>query len=123
MNDGALAGNICTCRQRRHGYCLVADAAGVDCSGFVSLVWEIAYHSTSYLHEVTRTIAFEELERGDALNKAGSHVRLFVGFEDDAKTRIRIIESAIDCGGVCESVISVARLDGYVPIRLNTIVD
>jgi hypothetical protein len=123
LSEGAIAGDICTCRQKRYNYCIVPQAAGVDCSGFVSQVWEIPYHSTSYLHEVSTPIAFDELKPGDALNKAGSHVRLFLGFEDDAKTSVRIIESAVECDGVCESVISVARLGGYVPIRLSTILD
>jgi hypothetical protein len=120
---GALTGDVCTCRLAAHNYCIVERAAGVDCSGFVSQVWGIAYETTSHLHAVTTTIRWEDLKPGDALNKAGSHVRLFIKFEDDARTQVRVAESAVTCGGVCERVLSASRFDGYKPIRLRNMSD
>lgn len=123
MDEGRLAGDSCTCRDPEYDYCIVPEASGIDCSGFVSQVWEIDYHTTSNLSAVATPIAWDDLKPGDALNKPGSHVRLFVGFEDQDELLVRVIESAVSCGGVCERVLSAARFSGYQPIRLNSMVD
>ena len=44
---GALAGSLCTCRQAEYNYCVFADAAGIDCSGFVSRAWGIDKRGTA----------------------------------------------------------------------------
>lgn len=52
---------------------------GVDCSGFVSRVWErTSKYSTNTLQNISHAINKSQLEIGDILNKAGSHVALFV---------------------------------------------
>jgi len=53
-------------------------AVGVDCSGFVSVAWELPYkHSTSSLPNISTEYSdFDELLPGDIVNNAGSHVRL-----------------------------------------------
>lgn len=59
-----------------HG--VLSCTAGVDCSGFVSQVWETDIkYGTSTIHEVSHGIDVEDLERADALNDAGSHIVLF----------------------------------------------
>ena len=51
---------------------------GVDCSGFLSQVWETEHkYGTSTFHEVTEEIAVTDLVRGDGMNDAGSHCVLF----------------------------------------------
>ncbi len=51
---------------------------GVDCSGFVSQAWETDQkYGTATFYQVTSEISISELERGDALNNAGSHIVLF----------------------------------------------
>ncbi len=55
-----------------------------DCSGFVSMAWHLAPHglSTSTLDSAGSTIAKSALRPGDALNAAGVHTVLFIGWKD-----------------------------------------
>lgn len=122
---GDLAGDICTCRSAEYDYCLVPEAAGLDCSGFVSYAWKIPYHVTSSLHEVSQKISWDELKSGDILNKSGTHVMLFDRYADPGKDRLHVIESSTNCDGVCESLFSARdlRQKGYVPLRYVKIRD
>lgn len=117
----ALAGNVCTCREPQFNGCMVARAAGVDCSGFVSRAWGLKEHSgTSRLAALAAPLpGLFELRPGDILNRPGSHVRLFVGFEPGPEMRLRTLESAVSCGGVCERVYTPAQLINYRPMRLR----
>lgn len=114
-----LAGDVCTCREAVYNQCIVGEAAGVDCSGFVSRAWGLSSHTgTSSLASVSRPLrGLADLRPGDALNRAGSHVRLFIGFEPGPQMRLRTRESAVSCGGVCEQVYTPAQLVNYRPIR------
>ena len=125
VRQGRLVGDVCTCRAEKYNYCLIPRAIGLDCSGFVSYAWKTSYHVTSALHEISQEIPWEELKSGDALNKAGSHVRLFVSFADHGKKKVNIIESSLTCEGVCENTFSVKELkqSGYVPLRYVNIRD
>jgi hypothetical protein len=104
INQGALAGNVCTCRD---GDCVVSAAAGVDCSGFVSRAWKLtSHHGTSELPAIAPAVNdpganFRNAKKGDVFNKAGSHVRLFVSVQE-APLRITVLESitAKTCTGV-----------------------
>ncbi len=51
--------------------------AGLDCSGFLSMVWETGHYSTSTFDAVTDVISVSDLDRADGFNKAGSHCALF----------------------------------------------
>lgn len=51
--------------------------AGVDCSGFVSMVWATSRYTTSSMHQAANQIAQADLLAGDVFNKAGYHVALF----------------------------------------------
>jgi hypothetical protein len=117
----ALAGNVCTCREPRYGGCMVARAAGVDCSGFISRAWGLKIHTgTSLLaQEAVQLPGFLELKPGDILNRPGNHVRLFVRFEPGPEVRLRTLESAVSCGGVCEKIYTPAQLIYYRPMRLK----
>lgn len=120
-----LAGDVCTCRESAHNYCLVPESTGLDCSGFISFVWDIPYHTTSSMHEVSADIGWAELQAGDALNRSGRHVMLFVEFANISRTEVRVIESSVTCRGVCESVHSVAELQSrnYQPIRFDGVMN
>lgn len=117
----ALAGDVCTCRQPAYGYCTVARAAGVDCSGFVSRAWGLrAHHGTTRLGSLAdRLPSLTALRPGDALNRPGNHVRLVVRIEPGVELRIRTLESSVSCGGVCEEVYNPSQLEGYRPLRLR----
>lgn len=50
---------------------------GVDCSGFVSRAWASGRYTTSSLPGISTEITRSELQRGDIINDAGSHVAMF----------------------------------------------
>lgn len=120
IGAGALAGSVCTCRDPEYNLCVVSYAAGVDCSGFVSRSWGIPKLGTLALDRVARPVAdLTQLRPGDALNKAGSHVRLFLGFKAGPEMIIDVLESAASarCGGMCRSSYTVLELARYRPLR------
>lgn len=123
IRDGAVAGDVCTCRCTRGSSCTLQDwcidpaTTGFDCSGFVSNVWQINYHSTVSLHKMAKPIHWQDLKPGDILNKPGRHVRLFMGFSGENATQFSIMESSIECGGVCAHEMHISLLKGYIPYR------
>ena len=121
LADGHLAGSVCTCRDPQFNQCVVGFATGVDCSGFVSRSWGIAKRGTTGLGQVAKPIAFNQLRPGDALNRAGHHVRLFVGFKPGADVVANVLELATNlaCEGVCQSSYTVDQLNGYKPLRFS----
>ncbi|MDI1330900.1 hypothetical protein [Pseudomonas sp.] len=124
LSQGDLAGAVCTCRISDYNYCIVPRTTGVDCSGFISNVWRAERHTTSSLKNISVILpSILDLKPGDALNRPGSHVRLFLGFTNDQEIKIKTIESSVSCGGVCERTYSMAELNGYLPIRFKGITD
>src|SRR4029453_11590298 len=121
IESGVLAGNICTRNAPR------TDVAGVDCSAFVSAAWGLSTHfTTAAIPAITRRLDNPwDLQPGDALNKPGSHVMLFLRFTADRKAEV--IESATGgCNGrVCRNVYPLAALlaRGYVPVRYRALAD
>ncbi len=97
--------------------------AGVDCSGFLSMIWETDHYATStFADGPTHEIPWSAITRGDAVNDPGSHVVLYT-HETDAgwpvfyeasgsAKRVRINAS----GGY-------SYLDGYQPIRFDSITE
>lgn len=117
---GALAGDVCTCRSASNNYCLFSGSAGVDCSGFVSRAWGIPKRGTSGLLDVSDSVGgLGDLKPGDAFNRPGSHVRLFVGVASGANLAFTVLESSTrrDCEGVCERTYRPSELSGYGLIR------
>ena len=117
---GSLAGSVCTCREPAFNQCVVSFAAGVDCSGFVSRTWGIPKRGTTGLGQVAQPVNdITKLRLGDALNKAGSHVRLFIGFKPGAELLFEVLKSATNlrCEGVCRSTYTLQQLAGYQPLR------
>jgi hypothetical protein len=116
---GTLAGNVCTRNEPR------SDVAGVDCSAFVSAAWGLASHFTTIaIPAITTPLADPwDLLPGDALNKPGSHVMLFLRFTPDRK--IEVMEAAPRaCNGrVCRNVYPLASVlaRGYTPVRFRAL--
>jgi hypothetical protein len=114
---GRLAGNVCTRNDPR------PDVAGVDCSAFVSACWGLSTHfSTMAIPAIARELdSAWDLLPGDALNKPGSHVMLFMRFTPDR--RAEVIESSTGgCNGkVCSNVYPLSSLlqRGYRPVRFR----
>lgn len=117
---GALAGDVCTCRQPSLDYCLVQESAGVDCSGFVSKAWGIEKRGTSGLLDVATELGnIAELRPGDAFVRPGNHVRLLTALDSGAGVSYTVLESttSLRCEGVCESTYRPSELNGYRLIR------
>jgi len=115
IERGVLAGNVCTRNDPRK------DAAGVDCSAFVSAAWGLQTHFTTL---AIPAIAKElnnpwDLLPGDALNKAGSHVVLFVRFTADRKAEVIEASPGACNGRVCRNVYPLSALlaRGFKPVR------
>lgn len=119
INGGVMAGNVCTRNAPRR------DVAGVDCSAFVSATWGLSTHFTTIaIPAITTPLSNAwDLRPGDALNKPGSHVMLFVRFTPDRKAEV--IEAATGgCNGrVCRNVYPLSALlaRGYTPVRYRAL--
>ncbi|MBW6458374.1 MAG: hypothetical protein K0B52_04340, partial [FCB group bacterium] len=63
------------------------NSVGNDCSGYVSVCWKTSQkYGTSTIHNVSHQLSsVNDLLPGDATNKAGSHIRLFVEWTNDGK--------------------------------------
>ncbi|MBE6049028.1 MAG: hypothetical protein E7213_11640 [Clostridium sp.] len=94
---------------------------GNDCSGFVSAAWGISRHTTSTLPDVSRQISYNDLQPGDILNKAGSHVVLFGGWADNAKTKMIILEQTPPKAKKSTKDKSYYTSRGYVARRWNNL--
>lgn len=104
-----------------HG--ILSCTTGVDCSGFVSMVWETDHYSTSTFDSgPTHGISWSAAKRADAFNDAGSHVVLFT-HETDAGWPV-FYEAA---GGAEKVRLNASSgwsyVDGYEPIRFDDIED
>jgi hypothetical protein len=122
IEHGVLAGNICTRNEPR------GDTAGVDCSAFVSATWGLATHfTTSAIPTITEPITdpSSDLRPGDAFNKPGSHVMLFLRFTPSRM--VEVMESSPgNCPGrVCRNVYPLASLlaRGYQPVRFRALLN
>ena len=121
IDRGTKAGNVCTRNDPRR------DVAGVDCSAFVSAAWGLSSHFTTIaIPSIAKPLSNAlDLLPGDALNKAGSHVMLFVKFTADKKAEV-IEASTGGCNGkVCRNVYPLGSLltRGYVPVRYRGLVN
>jgi hypothetical protein len=119
--NGVLAGNVCTHNDPR------PDVAGVDCSAFVSAAWGLANHfTTAAIPAITTELANAwDLQPGDALNKPGSHVMLFLRFTPDRKAEVMESSTGGCNGRVCRNVYPLASLlaRGFKPVRFKALQD
>jgi hypothetical protein len=119
IDRGMLAGNVCTRNAPR------PDVTGVDCSAFVSAAWGLATHfTTAAIPAITRRLDNPwDLQPGDALNKPGSHVMLFLRFTPDRKAEVMEASPGACNGRVCRNVYPLASIlaRGYAPVRYRTL--
>ncbi len=127
IRSGRAAGDLYTSDKRRLGGAAVSgDAAGVDCSGFISRCWKLPRkHSTSMLIGICNPLAdASELRPGDILNIGEGHVLLFVSWKDPEKTRARFYEAApFSKTRASEQDIAPLIAPGYQPLRYRGIRD
>ncbi len=121
VSRGALAGNVCTHNNPRY------DVVGVDCSSFVSAAWGLSTHyTTAAIPSIASLIPNPwDLKPGDALNKPGSHVMLFIGFSADRQAQVLQASPGACNGRVCYSTYPLAALleRGYEPRRFRALAD
>jgi len=119
INRGVLAGNVCTRNAPR------TDVTGVDCSAFVSAAWGLATHfTTAAIPAISRRLDNPwDLQPGDALNKPGSHVMLFLRFTPDRKAEVMEASPGACNGRVCRNVYPLASIlaRGYAPVRYRAL--
>jgi len=119
IERGVLAGNICTHNSPR------SDVAGVDCSAFVSAAWGLSTHYTTAAIPAiaSRVTNAWDLRPGDALNKPGSHVMLFLRFTPDRKAEVMESSPGACSGRVCRNIYPLASLlaRGFVPVRFRAL--
>jgi hypothetical protein len=121
VESGTMAGNVCTKNAPR------ADVAGVDCSAFVSAAWGLSIHyTTAAIPAIAKPVGNPwDLKPGDALNKPGSHVMLFLRFTPDRKAEVMESSTGGCNGRVCRNVYPLASLlqRGYIPVRFRALAD
>jgi uncharacterized protein (TIGR03382 family) len=115
LEDGDGAGS-----HSWHG--ILSCTVGLDCSGFVSMVWEEGHYSTSSLSAVTHNISVSDMLPTDAFNDPGSHITLYTHTTDAGQPVF------YEAAGGAEKVRVNASggwsyVDGYQPIRLDGISD
>jgi hypothetical protein len=119
IDHGVLAGNICTHNTPR------TDVAGVDCSAFVSAAWGLASHfTTDAIPAIAQPLSNPwDLRPGDALNKPGSHVMLFLRFTPDRMAEVMESSPGACNGRVCRNVYPLAALlaRGFQPVRFRAL--
>ena len=117
--NGMLAGNVCTHNNPR------PDTTGVDCSAFVSAAWGLSTHfTTAAIPGISQQLDNAwDLQPGDALNKPGSHVMLFLGFTPDRKAQVMESSTGGCNGKVCRNVYPLSSLlaRGYRPVRYRVL--
>jgi hypothetical protein len=108
-----------------------------DCSGFVSMAWGltpsgISSPNTNSLPQYgTWLNSLDDLRPGDAIDKPGSHVVLFVSWADSGHTVANVYEETSytdeegpDPGTIASRWTRTSLINGgYRPLRYNNIVD
>lgn len=102
------------------------DGYRTDCSGFVSMCWELARPglTTSTLHTASREISKAELQEGDAILCPSTHVVLFAGWADSSKSSYSGMEEANSSTGTVRRTIPYPYWSDqgcYRPVRSNTV--
>lgn len=118
--DAAIADGLGAGSHSWHG--ILSCTAGVDCSGFVSEVWETPHQSTSTFYQVSSDIDVNDLTRADAVDEVGSHMVLWAYETGDGQPIF--YEAA---GSAQKTRLNATSgwsyLDGFQPIRFDTIED
>jgi hypothetical protein len=124
--DRKLGNGLAAGGHSRYG--VLSCAAGIDCSGFVTLCWGLSQSGHAYSTSNLRTIAgkpkynwFTDMKAGDVLNKAGSHVVMFTGYNPDGT--INVCEASGSKSRVVCSKTTWSRFKGYIPLQYKGIDD
>lgn len=124
--DRKLEGGLAAGAHSRYG--VLKCAAGVDCSGFVSLCWGLPASEHAYGTSSLREIAgkpkynwYADMKPGDVLNKPGSHVVLFTGYNPDGT--IGVCEASSSQARVVCRKSTWSRFKGYIPLEYKGIDD
>ncbi|WP_394614778.1 FG-GAP-like repeat-containing protein [Lentzea sp. JNUCC 0626] len=98
-----------------------------DCSGYVSMAWGLGRSRSTYdLPEIMDTIPRDQLKPGDVLfqhNNTTKHVALFVGWDDNARTRPIVREEWDDNQVAEQRVWPASWANGFTPMRYKKIVE
>ncbi len=118
LAEGQAAGS-----HSRHG--VTRCTTGIDCSGFVSFCWKQPQkYGTSNIRQIAGRAKynwFTDLKPGDALNKAGSHIVLFV--EYDGNGQPIVYEARGGRGKVVKNTRTWNQLKGYIPLQYKNVVE
>jgi hypothetical protein len=120
--DKKLAQGQAAGSHSRHG--ITGCTAGIDCSGFVARCWggKSRKYSTRNIREIAgrpRLNWFTDLKPGDAMNKPGSHIVLFAGYNPDGTPNV--YEASGSAGKVVFRKWPWARFRGYYPLRYHKV--
>ena len=127
IKSGKYAGDIYTQQKRQQLNDAVSDeTCGVDCSGFVSRCWRLAQpYSTRTLPNICTALpSWDDLKKGDIVNKSNDHVLIFEHWLDESKTRFMAYETGCPpTWKVLRHPIQVNYVKGlgYLPYRYNNI--
>ena len=96
-----------------------------DCSGYVSMCWETSTpgYVTLTMHNISDPISASQLRPGDVLLKAGSHVRLFVGWADALRTTYVCYEQTPPHTKSSIRALADDLDDDYIPYRYENITE
>ncbi len=121
ISDGMGAGST---RSDYYDRGIFTCVVGADCSGFVSRAWKMYPRKyTRSMYEVSYEIDVSDMKKGDALNKAGSHMVLLAYFHRDGSP---VIMETTQSDALYRSVFrktTWSRLSGFKPIRYDYIED
>lgn len=97
-----------------------------DCSGFVSMAWQLAKPglTTFTMHTVATNIKKTDLQPGDAINCDTTHIVLFGGWANAAKTQYTALYEANPAQGTVKKISPYPFFDNvscYHPIRYNKV--
>lgn len=100
------------------------DGYRTDCSGFVSMCWELGKPglTTFTMHTVATNIGKDQLQPGDAMNCDSRHIVLFAGWADGGKTQYVAMEEANSATGTVKRNIPYPYYNGdtcFHPIKYN----
>ncbi len=120
--DGVLAGKKCGDDYTQSMGTTDLYCIGVDCSGLVSRCWgtETKYKSAT-MHLISSELpSFQDMRRGDALNKPHHHIRLCA--EDNPPGMVLTMEAGGDWR-VSYHALKLTSLTSYVPIRFDQVIE
>jgi hypothetical protein len=123
ISQGAAAGDVSSPQKRKADNAGVsAQAAGVDCSGFISRCLKLpSVHDTTQLPSLCRNIESTDLRPGDVLNIPRGHVILCAGWARPDQSWIYFYETGGPPDywkpGLKEAPLAALLELGYTPLR------